>query len=100
MKIINEPEDKIVTIIETLIKKYNFDVNQKMNLSKDRILHFAVYHMKPKIVSFLVDEQGAEIDLKNEFGFTPLNLIERRIETEENEEIREKLIQIERCLRK
>ena len=99
MKIINEPEDQIIIMIETLIKKHSFDVNQKMNLSKDRILHFAVYHLKPKIVSFLVDEQGAKADIKNDFGLTPLNLIERRIESEENEELREKLIEIERCLK-
>jgi len=47
-----------------------------------------------------VEEHGAKTDYKNDFGFTPLDLIEKRIETEEDEEIREKLVQIERCLRK
>ena len=100
LKISEEPEDKIINMIETQIKKNNFNVNQKMNLSRDRILHFAAYHVKPKIVSFLVEENGATTDIKNDFGFTPLDLIEKRIETEQDEEIRDKLIQIERCLRK
>ena len=100
IKLQHEPEEAIINMIETLIKRNNFDVNQKMNLSRDRLLHFAAYHVKPKVVSFLVEEHGAVRDMKNDFGVTPLDLIEKRIQTEQDEETREKLIQIERCLHK
>ena len=95
----HEPEGKIIEMLELLIKSKKFSVNQKVNLSRDRILHFAVYHVKPEIVSFLVEEQGADRSPVNDFGLKPMDLIERRIHTEQDEEIRQKLIQIERCLK-
>ena len=53
-------------------------INDPVNLNKDTLLHFAVYHKKTMVVNFLI-EQGADKNQKNNFGITPMDLVNRNV---------------------
>ena len=68
-----EKEEKIIQWLNKLLEKDKSIINEPINLTKDTILHFAAYHRKFKIVDFLI-ENGADKDIKNTFGISPLDL--------------------------
>lgn len=81
-----EKEEKVIERLENFFaNKDNKDlVDQPININKDTMLHFAYYHKKSLLIDFLQNKMKANQNLKNNFGLTPKDLLNRNV-TERNE---------------
>jgi hypothetical protein len=64
-----------LNVLEHLVKEFKVDLNRQ-DIEGNTPIHYAGMTGQRKVVSFLVD-QGAEGDVKNVFGETPLELAHR-----------------------
>lgn len=84
-----ESEEKIIAHLQNLIAKDSSIIDKPINLTKDTLLHFAAYHKKEKIITFLLNK-GASKNVKNAWDLKPVDVVDKNWR-ETDEEIVEKL---------
>lgn len=69
-----ETEEQIIAQLKELFAKDTEILNRAVNLSKDTLLHYAAYHKKQKIISFLLSI-GADKTCENSFKLKPKDVV-------------------------
>lgn len=80
-----EPEESVVAKAASMLRKEPELLAKTVNLSRDTLLHFAVYHRKARLVRLLV-ERGADRQARNAFGLRPADLLPQCAEEERGED--------------